>query len=77
MILRQRMATTLLGVVIGLALAGALSQVVRSLLYEITPSDPATWLGVTAVIVGSSLLATYLPARRATKVDPSIVLNAE
>lgn len=77
MILRQRLTVTLGGVVAGLAAAWALSGVLTALLYEIEPSDPLTWLGVTAVVVATSWAATYLPARRATRVDPTEVLKAE
>ena len=75
MILRQRMAGTLVGVAVGLAVALAASGALRALLYGITPRDPVTWAGVTVVIVAASLVATYLPARRATRVDPTEVLN--
>jgi predicted permease len=75
-IVRERMTLSLLGVVAGLALASALAGTIRSLLYGVTPGDPLTWVGVTAVIILSALVATVLPARRATQVDPVIVLNA-
>ncbi|MDX1646279.1 MAG: ABC transporter permease [Longimicrobiales bacterium] len=77
MILRQRMRTTLVGLGAGLAVAWALSGMVSALLYGIEPSDPVTWLAVPAVVILASLAATYLPARKATGVDPRHVLNAE
>ena len=61
---------------IGLVLAVAASGVVRGLLYGISPSDPVTWIGVAVLILSSALVATVLPARRATRVDPVTVLNA-
>jgi putative ABC transport system permease protein len=76
MILWQRMGTTLGGVAVGLAAALALSGALRALLYGITPRDPLTWVAVTAVIVLSALVATYVPARRATRVDPIEVLSS-
>ncbi len=61
----------------GLAAAWLVSGTMESLLYGITPNDPVTWLGVTAVVALTALAATYLPARKATRVDPRAVLNAE
>lgn len=46
-----------------------------SLLYEIEPNDPVTWIGVVAIVVATSLLATWLPARAAMSVDPRDVLK--
>jgi ABC-type lipoprotein release transport system permease subunit len=51
--------------------------VLRGLLFETTPLDPPTLLAAAAVLVGAALLATWLPARRATRVDPVEVLRAE
>ena len=77
MILRQRLRLTFFGVVVGLAAAWVLSGALATLLYEIAPSDPITWVGVTLVVVVTSVVATWLPARRATRVDPSEVLHGE
>jgi putative ABC transport system permease protein len=77
LILRQRMALTAAGVAVGLIVAWALTREIESLLYGITAHDPLTWAGVVAVVVGASGLAAYLPARRATKVDPTQVLGTE
>jgi putative ABC transport system permease protein len=77
MILRQRMRLTLFGVLAGLAAAWVLSSALAALLYEITPSDPITWVVVTLVVVVTSLTAAWLPARRATRVEPSQVLHGE
>ena len=68
---------TLLGVVIGGA-GGALgARALRSLLYDVTPADPGTLLGVSALLVTVALAAMYLPARRATRVDPIVTLRAD
>jgi predicted permease len=75
MILGQRMRLTLVGIVVGLGVSWLASGAMRSLLYGIAPGDPLTWLCVTLVIVVTSLAATYLPTRHATRVDPSRVLN--
>lgn len=66
-----------LGIVVGLGLAVALSGLLRAMLVGVSPMDPAT-LGVVALVVGGTgALATVLPARRATRVDPLIVMRAE
>jgi putative ABC transport system permease protein len=65
------------GLVIGIAAAVALTRVLASLLFEIKPRDPVTFAAVSALLAAVALLATYLPARRAAKVDPIEVLRAE
>jgi putative ABC transport system permease protein len=70
-----RMAAVGLG--LGLAGAMALSRVLSSLLYGVRPIDPATFSGVALSLGGVALLAAWLPARRATRVDPAVVLRAE
>lgn len=77
MILRQRMTVTLAGLAVGLAAAWLAAGAMSALLYGISPRDPVTWVGVGVVVVATSLVATYLPARRATRVDPREVLNSE
>jgi putative ABC transport system permease protein len=65
------------GVVIGLAGALALSSLVKSLLFDVVPSDPASYALTAGILLVVALLACYLPARRATRVDPMIALQAE
>ena len=77
LILRQRLSLTLIGVMIGVALSVASANLLRGLLYGVTPADPLTWVGVTLLVFGSALAAAWLPARRATRVDPSSVLHQE
>jgi putative ABC transport system permease protein len=73
----QGLRLALLGVGIGCVASIALTRVLRSFLYDVSALDPITYLSVAAVLVSVGLLASYLPARRATKVDPLIALRYE
>jgi predicted permease len=77
MILGQGLRTIFIGVAIGIAGALALTRTVESLLFGVTATDPLTFGGVTLLLVGAALLACYIPARRATKVDPMVALRYE
>jgi predicted permease len=74
---RQGLVMSALGAICGLAAALPLAGLMKSLLYEIGPADPLTYLVATAVLVLAAILASYLPARRAAKVDPVAALRAE
>jgi putative ABC transport system permease protein len=65
------------GLALGLAAAYALARVFRNLLFDVTPGDPATFVGVAAFLATVAVAASYLPARRAVRVDPVIALRAE
>jgi len=65
------------GVVIGTAMAIAVARLIRGLLFEVSATDPLTLLGVAVGLLGIALLASYIPARRATRVDPMIALRGE
>jgi putative ABC transport system permease protein len=75
LIVRQGMVLVIIGVVIGLLSAYFLTRLVASLLYAVTPSDPLTFVGVPVLIALISLLASFVPAYRASKVDPLKVLR--
>jgi putative ABC transport system permease protein len=77
MVLRQGMALTILGMLIGLGGAAAANQALSSMLYGISRLDPVTYFGVMALLGGVSVIACWGPARRASRVDPSIALRAE
>jgi ABC-type antimicrobial peptide transport system permease subunit len=65
------------GVIIGMAAAYFVSKTLTSLLFDTTPGDPLTFAIVAGVLLAVSLLASYVPARRATRVDPIVALRAD
>ena len=77
MIVARGLSLVAAGLAIGILGAVGLTRFMSSLLYGITPTDTLTFAGVTAVLVATATLASYLPARRATRVDPLIALRAE
>jgi ABC-type lipoprotein release transport system permease subunit len=77
LILRQGVRLALIGVAIGAVAALALTRIMTNFLYEVHPGDPLTFASVTALLLGVALLACWLPARRATKVEPMEALRHE
>ena len=77
MILIQGIGLAVVGAVVGIALSLGLTRVITTLLFGVEPTDLVTFLAATLVLLVSAMLASYLPARRATKVDPLVALRYE
>jgi ABC-type antimicrobial peptide transport system permease subunit len=77
LVLSSGAAITIAGLAIGIALALATTKLLASLLYGVTPIDPATFVAVGAALVSSAAAAAYLPARRATRVSAAAALRGE
>jgi predicted lysophospholipase L1 biosynthesis ABC-type transport system permease subunit len=74
---RHGLVLSSIGAACGLSAAFALSRLMKSLLFDVSPADPATYVSVSVGLIVAAMLASYLPARRATKVDPVEALRAE
>jgi predicted permease len=76
-VVAESFKVTTIGLVVGFALSLAVATLLSRFLFGITPTDPATYLGVFALLTGASLAACYLPARRAARTDPMTALRTE
>jgi putative ABC transport system permease protein len=77
MVVWRGMRLTLIGVALGVAAALALTRIMKNLLFEVSATDPATFALIALLLIGVAFIASYIPARRATKVDPLIALRSE
>jgi putative ABC transport system permease protein len=77
LIIKEGLALAIAGMTLGLAGALALTRLLASLLFGVTPRDPATFVAVALFLAAVAVAASYLPARRATKVDPAVALRTE
>ena len=77
LVVKGGLVLSLIGVAIGIAGALALTRLLRTLLFGVTPTDAVTFIAVSVTLLFVALLACYIPARRATKVDPLVALRYE
>jgi len=77
LVMRQAVVTALIGIAIGLAGSFLLTRTMRSLLFEVSPTDPVTVAAVALLLMLVAMLASYIPARRAARVDPMVALRYE
>jgi putative ABC transport system permease protein len=77
MFLRHGLLLTATGIALGIGFAVVLSRVLSALLFGVGPMDPMTYAVVSGALTAVALLATYLPARRASRVDPVVALRAD
>ena len=77
MVVGQSMRLVGSGVVVGILSALALTRLAKSLLFSLSPNDPLTFIAVAVIILVAALIAAWLPARRAAKIDPLIALRQD
>jgi ABC-type antimicrobial peptide transport system permease subunit len=77
MVLRQGLSLAIAGAAVGLVGALIVSHLMAGLLYGVRPTDPLTFAGVALLLIAVALLACYIPARRAVRVDPLVALRHE
>jgi putative ABC transport system permease protein len=77
LVLRRGMALTLVGVAAGIVGSLTVTKVIAGILYGVTPTDASTFVGIALLFASVALLATYIPARRAATMDPTIAFRSE
>lgn len=76
-VIRGALTPVLVGLGAGVLGALALNRTLASLLFEVAPTDPATFVAVAALLLGAAVMACWLPARRSSKIDPIVTMRAE
>jgi len=76
-VLTKTLRLTLMGIALGIVASFVVARLIASLLFGTTPTDPATFAGMAALLCAVALIAGYLPARRASRIDPMVALRAE
>ncbi len=77
MVFRRGMVTAVAGLVVGMAMAVGFAHLIASMVYGVSESDPATFIGIPIALLAAAALAIYIPARRAMKIDPIVALRYE
>jgi putative ABC transport system permease protein len=77
MVVQRGLVVSLIGVALGLPAAFALARLIRTLLFGVTAADPMVFVGVPVLLVAVAAMASYLPARRAMRIDPTAALRSE
>jgi putative ABC transport system permease protein len=77
MVVKEGLWLTAAGILAGVVCAALLTRVMTTLMFGVSATDPAVYLGISALLLAVALAACYLPARRATKVDPMVALRCE
>jgi ABC-type antimicrobial peptide transport system permease subunit len=77
LVVRQGMTLTMIGMAIGLIAAFGLTRLIEDLLFGVSATDPVTFFAIALLFATAALLACYLPARQATKVDPMVAIRSE
>jgi putative ABC transport system permease protein len=77
LVLRQALLLAVVGIAVGLACAAAMTQLLTSMLFGVKATDPLTYVAVVIMLMGVAMLASYIPARRAMRVDPIVALRYE
>jgi putative ABC transport system permease protein len=77
MVIRQGITLTLIGLAIGVVATPGITRLVSSMIFGVTPYDPATFIAVAAILILVAAAACYVPARRAMRVDPMVALRHE
>lgn len=77
LVMRQGLRQLVTGTVIGLLLAAGLGRLMSFVLYQVEPLDPVVFGGIAVILMVTGMVASYLPARRATRVDPLVAMRSE